>query len=62
MTILLFLYKDKEERPPPTNSTDLYNFHVKCKFTLDEEVEDLNKLPQPTAVSSTSYQHLLSKL
>ena len=57
MTILLFLYKDKEERPLPTNSTGLYNLficlticshlRVKCKVTLDEEVEDLNKFPQP---------------
>ena len=57
MTILLFLYKDKEERPLPTNSTGLYNLFiclticrhlcVKCKVTLDEEVEDLNKFPQP---------------
>ena len=57
MTILVFLYKDKEERPLPTNSTGLYNLficlticrhlRVKCKVTLDEEVEDLNKFPQP---------------
>ena len=57
MTILVFLYKDKEERPLPTNSTGLYNLficlticrhlRVKCKITLDEEVEDLNKFPQP---------------
>ena len=57
MTILLFLYKDKEEIPLPTNSTGLYNLficlticrhlHVKCQVTLDEEVEDLNKFPQP---------------
>ncbi len=57
MTILLFLYKDKEERPLPTNSTGLYNLficlticrhlRVKCKVTLDEEVEHLNKFPQP---------------
>ena len=57
MTILLFLYKDKEERPLPTNSTGLYNLficlticrhlRVKCKVTLDEEVEDLNKFPKP---------------
>ena len=57
MTILLFLYKDKGERPLPTNSTGLYNLficlticrhlRVKCKVTLDEEVEDLNKFPQP---------------
>ena len=57
MTILLFLYKDKEERPLPTTSTGLYNLficlticrhlHVKCKVTLDEEVEDINKFPQP---------------
>ena len=57
MTILLFLYKDKEERPLPTNSSGLYNLficlticrhlHVKCKVTLDKEVEDLNKFPQP---------------
>ena len=57
MTILLFLYKDKEKRPLPTNSTGLYNLficlticrhlHVKYKVTLDEEVEHLNKLPKP---------------
>ncbi len=57
MTILLFLYKDKEERPLPTNSTGLYNLficlticrhlRVKCKVTLDEEIEHLNKLPKP---------------
>ena len=57
MTILLFLYKDKEERPLPTNSTGLYNLficlticrhlRVKGKVTLDEEVEHLNKFPQP---------------
>ena len=57
MTILLFLYKDKEERPLPTNSTGLYNMficlticrhlRVKCKVTLDEEVEHLNKFPKP---------------
>ena len=57
MTILLFLYKDKEERPLPTNSTGLYNLficlticrhlRVKCKVTLDEEIEHLNKFPQP---------------
>ena len=57
MTILLFLYKDKEERPLPTSSTGLYNLFiclticrhlcVKCKVTLDEEVKDLNKFPQP---------------
>ena len=57
MTILVFLYKDKEERPLPTNSNGLYNLficlticrhlRVKCKITLDEEVEDLNKFPQP---------------
>ena len=28
MTILLFLYKDKEERPLPTNSTGLYNLFI----------------------------------
>ena len=65
MTILLFLYKDKEERPLPTNSTGLYNLficlticrhlRVKCKVTLDEEVEDLNKFPQP-------YSNIINRL
>ena len=56
MTILLFLYKDKEERPLPTNSTGLYNLFIclticrhlaKSGITLDEEIKDLNSLPQP---------------
>ena len=56
MTILLFLSKDKEERPLPTNSTDLYNLFIclticrhlaKSGITLDEEIKDLNSLPQP---------------
>ena len=55
MTILLFLYKDKEERPLPTNSTGLYNLFIclticrhlaKSGITLDEEIKDLS-LPQP---------------
>ena len=56
MTILLFLYKDKEERPLPTNSTGLYNLFIclticrhlaKSGITLDKEIKDLNSLPQP---------------
>ena len=56
MTILLFLYKDKEEAPLPTNSTGLYNLFIclticrhlaKSGITLDEEITHLNSLPQP---------------
>ena len=56
MTILLFLYKDKEETPLPTNSTGLYNLFIclticrhlaKSGITLDEEFTHLNSLPQP---------------
>ena len=56
MTILLFLYKDKEETPLPTNSTGLYNLFIclticrhlaKSGIALDEEVTHLNSLPQP---------------
>ena len=56
MTILVFLYKDKEERPLPTNSTGLYNLFIclticrhlaKSGITLDEDIKDLNSLPQP---------------
>ena len=56
MTILLFLYKHKEERPFPTNSTGLYNLFIclticrhlaKSGITLDEEIKDLNSLPRP---------------
>ena len=56
MTILLFLYKDKEETPLPTNSTGLYNLFIclticrhlaKSGITLDEEITHLNSLPQP---------------
>ena len=56
MAILLLLYKDKEERPLPTNSTGLYNLFiclaiyrqlVKSGITLDEEIKDLKSLPQP---------------
>ena len=55
MTILLFLYKDKEERPLPTNSTGLYNLFIclticrhlaKSGITLDEDIKDLNGFPQ----------------
>ena len=55
MTILLFLYKDKEERPLPTNSTGLYNLFTclticrhlaKSGITLDEDIKDLNGFPQ----------------
>ena len=56
MTILLFLYKDKEERPLPTNSTGLYNLFIclticrhlaKSGITVDEDITDLNSFPQP---------------
>ena len=56
MTILLFLYKDKEETPLPTNSTGLYNLFIclticrhlaKSGITLDKEITHLNSLPQP---------------
>ena len=57
MTILLFLYKNKEKRPLPTNSTGLYNLFichtiyrnllVQCEVTVDEDIKDLNSLPQP---------------
>ena len=56
MTILLFLYKDKEETPLPTNSTGLHNLFIclticrhlaKSGITLDEEITHLNSLPQP---------------
>ena len=58
MTILVFLYKDKEERPLPTNSTGLYNLFIclticrqlaKSGITLDEDIKDLNSLPQPSS-------------
>ena len=65
MTILLFLYKNKEERPLPTNSTGLYNLFiclticthllVKCKVTLNKEVEDISKFPQP-------YKNIITQL
>ena len=73
MTILLLLYKDKEERPLPSNCTGLYNFFI-CltiyrhlvksghEITPDEEITDLNSLPQPIVNSSNSYRNLLSKL
>ena len=56
MTILVFLYKNKEERPLPTNSTGLYNLFIclticrhlaKSGITLEEDIKDLNSLPQP---------------
>ena len=56
MTILLYLYKNKEERPLPTNYTGLYNLFIclticrhiaKFGKPLDIEFEDLNGLPQP---------------
>ena len=56
MTILLFLYKDKEERPLPTNSTGLYYLFIclticrhlaKSGITLDEDIKDLSGFPQP---------------
>ena len=64
MTILLFLYKDKEERPLPTNSTGLYNLFIclticrhlaKSGITLDEDIKDLNGFPQP-------YQKIINQL
>ena len=64
MTILLFLYKDKEERPLPTNSTGLYNLFIclticrhlaKSGITLDEDIKDLNGFPQP-------YQTIINQL
>ena len=56
MTILLFLYKNKEETLLPTNSTGLYNLFIclticrhlaKCGIILDKEIKDFNSLPQP---------------
>ena len=64
MTILLFLYKDKEERPLPTNSTGLYNLFIclticrhlaKSGITLDEDIKDLKGFPQP-------YQKMINQL
>ena len=64
MTILLFLYKDKEERPLPANSTGLYNLFIcltlcrhlaKSGITLDEDIKDLNGFPQP-------YQNIINQL
>ena len=64
MTILLFLYKDKEERPLPTNSTGLYNLFIclticrhlaKSGITLDEDIKDLSSFPQP-------YQKMINQL
>ena len=64
MTILLFLHKDKEERPLPTNSTGLYNLFIclticrhlaKSGITLDEDIKDLNGFPQP-------YQKIINQL
>ena len=55
MTILLFLYKHKEERPLPTNSTGLYNLFIclticrhlaKSGDSLKEEIKDLDSLPK----------------
>ena len=56
ITILLFLYKNKEERPLPTNPTGLYNLFIclticrhlaKSGIILNEEIKDLNSFPQP---------------
>ena len=56
MTILLFLFKDKEERPLPTTSTNLYNLFIcltiythltKSNITLEEEIKHLDSFPQP---------------
>ena len=64
MTILLFLHKDKEERPLPTNSTGLYNLFIclticrhlaKSGITLDEDIKDLKGFPQP-------YQKMINQL
>ena len=64
MTILLFLYKDKEERPLPTNSTGLYNLFIclticrhlaKSGITLAEDIKDLNGFPE-------LYQEIINQL
>ena len=64
MTILLFLYKDKEERPLPSNSTGLYNLFIclticrhlaKSDIALEEDIKDLNGFPQP-------YQKIINQL
>ena len=56
MNILLYLYKNKEEIPLPTNYTGLYNSFIclticrhlaKSEIPLGKEIEDLNSLPQP---------------
>ena len=56
MTILLFLFKDKEDRPLPTTSTNLYNLFIcltiythlaKSQITLENEIKDLDSLPKP---------------
>ena len=56
MTILLFLFKNRAQRPIPTTSTSLYNLFicitiythlVKSQTTLEEEIKDLYSLPHP---------------
>ena len=56
ITILLFLFKNKEERCLPTNLTGLYNLFIcltirrhlaKLKITVDKEINDLNSLSKP---------------
>ena len=55
MTILLYLYKNKDEKPLPTNSTGLYNLFIclticrhlaKSGNKLQDEIEDLDSLPK----------------
>ncbi len=55
MTILLFLFKE-EDKPLPTTSTNLYNLFIcltirthlsKSQITLENEIKDLDSLPQP---------------
>ena len=64
MTTLLFLFKDKEDRPLPTTSTNLYKLFIcltiytylaKSQITLENEIKDLDSLPQP-------YQKTISQL
>ena len=56
ITILLFLYKNEDERYLPTNLTGLYKLFIcltirrylaKLKITIDEEINGLNSLSKP---------------
>ena len=57
ITLLLFLYNSKEDRPLPTNLTGLYNSFICltiCRYLAkagiimeDKEINDLNSLQQP---------------